>query len=320
MWRKQPREQDEEPAGDRPSIELARAGSPDPVVTTGPRGYVSALRDALTVPALDPLLYIEPRVKRQMEAIYRLSRRHPVKVLMVGPQGCGKTEMARWLAATHDLPWLKVNCPAIQDPRDWFGWMTVRDGETVYQPTAVAEAIERGNCIVFFDELNRLHTALWGPLYGLLDDTNQVWVDQLGRHLHLRSGTIVIAAMNEGSQNIGVFLQDAALMERFVRIEATFLPPEREAEMLTKRTGIAASMARALVEVATLARRQAVGDDASLPWQVSTRSLIRTAELVDAGLPPHEAFEMTVTLRLPTEGALSSPRAEFLRIIQAKLG
>jgi nitric oxide reductase NorQ protein len=239
---------------------------------------------------------------------------------MVGPQGCGKTEMARWLAATHGLPWLKVNCPAIQDPRDWFGWMTVRDGETIYQPTALSQAIEHGDCVVFFDELNRLHTSLWGPLYGLLDDTNQVWVDQLGRHLHLRPGTIVIAAMNEGSQNIGVFLQDAALMERFVRIEASFLPPDREAEMLVKRTGVPAGTARALVEVATLARRQAVGDDASLPWQVSTRSLIRTAELVQAGLTAREAFEMTVTLRLPTEGALSSPRAEFLRIIQAKLG
>ncbi len=274
---------------------------------------------SLAIPAIDPLFYIDPRVGRQLDAVYQMSRHHPVKVLMVGPQGCGKTEMARWLAARHGLPWLKVNCPAVQDPRDWFGWMTVRDGETIYEPTALSQAIEHGNCVVFFDELNRLHTSLWGPLYGLLDDTNQVYVDQLGRHLRLNSGVIVVAAMNEGSQNVGVFLQDAALMERFVRIEATFLPPDREAEMLTKRTGVHSRVAKTLVDVATLARRQAVGDDATLPWQVSTRSLIRTAELVVAGLDPRDAFEMTVTLRLPTEGALSSPRAEFLRILQAKL-
>ena len=109
-------------------------------------------------------------------------------------------------------------------------------------------------------------------------------------------------------------------MERFVRIEATFPPPDREAEMLVKRTGVSSGVARSMVEVATLARRHAVGDDASLPWQVSTRSLVRTAELVEAGLTPREALEMTVTLRLPTEGALASPRAEFLRIVQAKLG
>ncbi len=169
-------------------------------------GLLTSFDDSLVLPTLDPLFYIDPKVQRQMEAIYTMSKRHPVKVLMVGPQGCGKTEMARWLAATHRMPWLKVNCPAVQDPRDWFGWMTVRDGATVYQPTALAQAIERGHCIVFFDELNRLHTSLWGPLYGLLDDTNQVWVDQLGRHLRLSAGTIVIAAMNEGSQNIGVYL------------------------------------------------------------------------------------------------------------------
>ncbi len=105
-----------------------------------------------------------------------------------------------------------------------------------------------------------------------------------------------------------------------MRIEATFIPPDREAEMLVKRTGISASVARSLVDVAVLARRQAVGDDATLPWQVSTRSLVRTAELAVAGLNLRDAFEMTVTLRLPTEGALASPRAEFLRILQAKLG
>ena len=104
-------------------------------------------------------LEISPVLSKYMLDIAASGRIHNLR--LVGPTGCGKTSIGQWLAGETGRPYLIMDCSVIREPRDWFGYRTVKAGEIAWQDTQFVRTVESGNAIIILDELN--------PIAGLAD-------------------------------------------------------------------------------------------------------------------------------------------------------
>jgi len=120
-------------------------------------------------PTVDKNFYVEKDNKDLMNAVVNMSKHRPQNIMLVGPQGCGKTELAVYFAAKTERPLLLMNCAAVREARDWFGYRDVKDGEIAWHQSDFVRAVSMDNAVILLDEFNRLHTSLHNTLYPLLD-------------------------------------------------------------------------------------------------------------------------------------------------------
>lgn len=88
----------------------------------------------------------------------------------------------------------------------------------------------------------------------------------------------------------------------------SYLPPDREAEVLVGETGIDISAAQRLVQCANSIRQ---ADDAFHFEPPSTRVLVTAAHLVAAGADEMSAAEAAVLAPLSSDGAISEGLREI---------
>jgi len=235
-------------------------------------------------PDVDTAFHVSQDDASFLDIIHDMSQDTPQNVLLTGPQGCGKTELAVWFAAKHERPLVAMNCATIRETRDWFGYKEAKSGTVNWHVSDFVKAIRTPNCTIILDEFNRLHSSLHNTLYPLLDGRRQTWVEELGEMIDVAPGVVFFATCNIGHQHTGTFTLDAALEDRFgQRVECNFLPKAAEVKVLTDKTGIPEKEATRLVEFAGDIRAKAKGDSkgggTTLTRAVSTRQLLQTAIL-----------------------------------------
>jgi len=234
-------------------------------------------------PELDKNFHVDERDAAFLEIVHEMSLDVPQNVLLTGPQGCGKTELAVWFSAKNERPMVVMNCASIRETRDWFGFKEAKDGTVSWHVSDFIKAIRTPNCTIVLDEFNRLHSSLHNTLYPLLDSRRQTWVEEVGEMITVAPGVVFFATCNIGAQHTGTFTLDAALEDRFgQRVECNFLPKGAEIKVLVDKTGIPEREATRLVEFANDIRAKVKGEakgGTSLTRAVSTRQLLQTAIL-----------------------------------------
>lgn len=272
-------------------------------------------------PEIDEAFHVDKRDAQFLDIIHEMSQDVPQNILLTGPQGCGKTELAVWFAAKHDRPMVVMNCATIREARDWFGYKEAKAGDVVWHLADFVKAIRTPNCVIVLDEFNRLHSSLHNTLYPLLDARRQTWVEEVGEMIEVAPGVTFFATCNIGHAHTGTFTLDAALEDRFgQRVECSFLPQKEEIKVLVDKTGIPEKEALKLVEFAGDIRAKAKGDvkgGSSLTRAVSTRQLLQTAVLGRrfraAGQAYHEALWYTVIPYYPED-----ERSQVKMLMQGK--
>jgi len=253
-------------------------------------------------PEKDPFFHVSNRNSLFLQIIHEMSQDLAQNVLLTGPHGCGKTEMAVWFAARYDRPMVVMNCATIREARDWFGYKDAKDGDVFWHMSDFVKACRIPNCVIVMDEFNRLHSTLHNTLYPLLDARRQTWVEELGEMIDIAKGVVFFATCNIGAQHTGTFTLDTALEDRlYQRVECKFLPRDAEIQVLVEKTGIPKAEADKLVDFARDVRAKVTGTDgsgASLTRAISTRQLLATAILGRrfraAGKSYHKALYYTV--------------------------
>ncbi len=218
-----------------------------------------------------------------------LSVLYDLPTLLIGETGTGKTSIVRLLAFKRKQGYTRINMHGYNTPDELIGSKSVKDGATYYENGILTNAMLRGH-IVVLDEINATPPDCTFIIHGLLDDDKRVALpngDVIRPHKDFR----FYATMNpdyEGTRTL-----NRAFMDRFaIVLNVDILLPDQEKRLLTDRTGIKDTIAEKMVNLAWLGRK--AYRESKTMMMISTRTLLQWAHLMQQGIKPHHAFEISV--------------------------
>jgi nitric oxide reductase NorQ protein len=240
-------------------------------------------QNALIVPEKKDF-YISSTTRDKLSALVMMSQVRPQNCLLTGAPGCGKSELPAQVAASLQRRFAKFEIGLLSEAGQLLGEYQLKEGNTEYQTFLFLEAIQTPEAIVLLDEFNREESPkAKNALFPILDDYRRLYLDATGKTIEVAEGVIFFATVNEGAEFTGTDLLDTALRDRFTYIEMGLLPPDKEQELIEKRTGLKKEQSNELQGILNGVRNNNV--------KVSTRKAIQIGEYVNVGLGVKEAFE-----------------------------
>jgi len=228
------------------------------------RGYIEVeFLQALEFEVSD--VWLDPVVSRKLQVLLENGR----NILLDGPQGCGKTVLARSIARSLGYEFVFFNCSAVVEATDFIATLQVRSSDsgapvTSFLPTEILGALEaaaqdhRRRFLVFLDELNRCPESARNALMPALDTTRRIFNPITNQFIAIPDTVQFIAAVNRGDEFSGTFNIDAAQLDRFAPIAMDYLPFAEEVRMLAKRyPDVGEELIKVVVEIARRIRAAA---------------------------------------------------------------
>ncbi len=220
-------------------------------------------------------VYLDPSVSKKLQVLLEGG----LNILLDGPQGCGKTVLARAIADSLGMVFVFFNCGAVVEASDFLVSIQVRASEsgapvTDFVKTDVLLALEEAGdhpdrrYLVFLDELNRCQESARNALMPALDSTRRLFHPIENTFIPIPDNVQFIGAVNRGREFTGTFGIDAAQLDRFAPLQMDYPPPTAEVEILARRhPALGAATIEIIVAVAA-----AIRGAADLPGSLSVRA------------------------------------------------
>ena len=239
-----------------------------------------------------------------------------LNVMLTGDPGTGKTELCRRLALAHNLPFHRVNVGAIRTPRDWFGHWEFVGGQTIFVKSEFVDAIQRPG-IIALDEFNRVTPDIHNSIYTILDHNREVFVEETKETIYVHPQCIFIATENRGRSHTGIFMEDAAVEDRFELIRLELPPVDVMTNLLVKYHGIKLDQASLLARITH--KLNDLYHEESISKATGFRPAIAAAALLRRNQPLKTALKYAFVHRFSPDGGVDSEQTTVLQVIQAYL-
>jgi nitric oxide reductase NorQ protein len=228
-------------------------------------------------------------------------------VMLKGPTGCGKTRFVEHMAWRLGRPLVTIACHDDLAASDLVGRYLIRHDGTVWQDGPLTRAVREG-AICYLDEIVEARSDTVVVLHPLTDHRRILPIDKTGETLAAAAGFQLVVSYNPGYQRMLKDLKPST-RQRFVALEFTFPPPEREALIVATESGVDEPTARGLV---ALAARLRTLQDRGLAEVPSTRVLIAAARLIRGGIAPRVACASAIAGPLSDEPALAGAMRDLI--------
>jgi MoxR-like ATPase len=231
-------------------------------------------------------------------------------VLMIGPAGCGKSESTEQVFAEREQQLNIMSCTPATDADDIEGKIDLKDGDTVFTPSAVAIAVRDGYGLLI-DEADAAPPEACFAFYRCLDGKD-MRITRRGHEggipLHPEFRCVGTQNTEGRGDSAGLFhgraLQDEAFLDRwFATIRVDYPSPADEKVILAKRTGLPVSHVEKICDSAKV-MRQAM-KEGKIMFTASVRRTLAVSDNLVHGDTPEAAWTYAMINRATVEDQTS---------------
>jgi nitric oxide reductase NorQ protein len=245
-------------------------------------------------------------IGREVE-VFRACHERRLPVMLKGPTGCGKSRFVEHMAHELGRPLITVACHDDLSASDLTGRFLIRGTDTVWTDGPLTTAVRTG-AICYLDEVVEARQDTLVVIHPLTDDRRILPLEKTGELLEAAPGFQLVISYNPGYQHALKDLKPST-RQRFVAMEFDFPPAAEEAEIVEHESGVAANVARGLVDVAHQVRRLR---DQGLAEGPGTRLLVSTGRLIISGIAPRQACRTALANPLTDDPDLLAAIDDFI--------
>jgi nitric oxide reductase NorQ protein len=172
----------------------------------------------------------------------------------------------------------------------------MKGGEAVWTDGPAALAVKEGG-ILYLDEVVEARKDVTVIIHPLTDYRRILPIETLGVQLEAPKTFMVVVSYNPGYQSVRKNLKPST-KQRFAALDFTYPPPDKEAMIVEKESGVNPGIAKNLVLLGNDIRNITTID---LEEGVSTRSLVYAGKLIRRGIPSKRACSIAIAQAVTDE-------------------
>lgn len=222
-------------------------------------------------------------------ALYEAAYAERLPVMIKGPTGCGKSRFIEHMAWRLGRPLITLACNEDMTASDLVGRYLLDSDGTRWLDGPLTTAARIG-AICYLDEVVEARQDTTVVIHPLTDHRRQLPLDKKGELLTAHPDFQLVISYNPGYQSLMKDLKQST-KQRFAALDFDYAPPETEAVILSKETGLEVALAQKLVQIGHKARNL---KGHGLDEGVSTRLLVYAAQLIRRGIAPRAACRMAL--------------------------